>query len=334
MSARLAFVLTSALEPPAVVEQLIDLLDPFPVVVQHDFGAQPLFTLRPRPGRLFWVPREHSPAWGTWAGVMALCDAVRHALRETEADYVQLLSGSCLPLRPVQAFARHVADQEVDANAAWFDAFESDDTLMAYAWRLVGKGDRVLGRRVLRRLGADWFRGPLTMVPRAGLQILQRPAPTSAIARARALGAVTLTRAALQQRMDQIPDEAGLPPVFGSGWIGARRRAWEFMLDRLQDPAVRCWLEHVHFPDEHAWVSLLAGSNLRVGPLNHLVGRFAPSGKGIPFATPDLARIDATSAFFGRKFSLAADDPVRFAVVSRLQTGDYRPSMRLRVVSR
>lgn len=334
MSARLAFVLTCALEPPAVVEQLIDLLDPFPVIVQHDFGAQPLFALRPRPGRLFWVPVEHSPGWGTWAGVMAVSDAVRHALRVTDADYVQILSGSCLPLRPVQAFARHVAEQDVDANAAWFDAFESDDALMAYAWRLVGNRDRVLGRRVLRRLASDWFREPPTMAPRAGLQIPKRQMPSGPIERARALGAVTITRAALQQRLDQIPDAAALPPVFGSGWIGARRRVWEYLRDRLQVPEVRAWLEHVHFPDEHAWVSLLAGSRFRVGPLNHLVGRFAPSGKGIPFATPDLARIDATSAFFGRKFSLEADDPVRFAVVSRLQQGDYRPSMRLRVVDR
>lgn len=334
MSVRLAFLLTSSVEPPAVIEQLIDLLDPFPVVVHHDFGVQPDFPLRPRPGRLLWAPATHSPGWDTWAGVQSMGHAVRHALRETQADYLQLLSGSCLPLRPVQAFARHIAEQEADANAAWFDPFESDDALMAYAWRLVGEDSRSLGRRLLRRLSHDWFREPATVTPRAGLEIAHRKTPSRGLDRARARVALAVTRAALQQRLDQMPDSVALPPVFGSGWIGARRRAWGYLLGRLQDPAVERWLKPVHLPAEHAWVSMLAGSNLRVGPLNHLAGRLAPDGAGIPFATQDLARIDASSAFFGRPFSVDATDPVRFAAVSRLQQGDYRPSMRLRVVSR
>src|SRR5690606_8850071 len=104
-----------------------------PILVHHDWSQQAEFPLN-RPGVSF-VPQPQRTGWADWKFSRGILHLVAEAVRTQQFDYFQLLSPTCLPVRPMKAFEEHLAaagaDFLVDAVA-----LDSDPTaLMSHGWR-------------------------------------------------------------------------------------------------------------------------------------------------------------------------------------------------------
>ncbi|EIC22587.1 beta-1,6-N-acetylglucosaminyltransferase [Thiorhodovibrio frisius] len=119
---KLAFVLL-AHEPPAQLRPLIDSLlaagsDVFvhyDASAPHDLNANSReWALERHPGRLFHAKRV-KVTWGEWSIVQATLNCLTLARQQGfDCDAMMLLSGSCMPIKPVALLAEHLAEQPLD----------------------------------------------------------------------------------------------------------------------------------------------------------------------------------------------------------------------------
>lgn len=297
--ARPLFLVMTAVEHPGVVDQLVRALAPFPVVIHHDFGAREEHGFRPA-RHLSFAPGPGRGGWGAWSYVEALRESLRYCLSREDVDYFQLLSGSCLPIRPVAAFAQYLADSEADVHADWFDVREEEDATLGYAYRMLADRDtvtfRALRRMALLRFGKEQVRRPVCglevpIAQHAGWLQLAEPVLGAALDRQLRLGGERSLH---------------LRPVIGSNWLGMRRRAAEHLVECLSDPAIVAHFHQRFIPEEHAIPAVLAAGDFRREPSNHLINRFDDRGHPLRFDVGDLLRLRACGRWFARKFP---DDP-------------------------
>ena len=313
MSDTIAFAVVSALQQPAAIEQLARTLAPHPLVVHHDHAKQPVFALSAPNVR--WVPDPQPTGRGTWSFLQGVLRTVGHALNDTGADYVQLLSPTCLPIRPLAEFEASVAADAFDAHIDLFPLLRDADTLMTFSYRNFAP-EQSLRYKVLRRAGRIYFGRAPELVQDSGLSIHRRPAADGPMPwRARA--ALALTELAAAGHLWRTPLSAGLAPMMGSTWFGARRRVWEALIERIAEPAIVAHFSRLWIPDEVLLPTLVADGGFRIGPSNHAVSPFI---EGSPkwIDADDLASMVKTGRFFARKFRDDPRDPVRLSALARL----------------
>ena len=303
---RLLFVVTTALEDPRVVDQLVSMLAPHQVVIRHDFSAraEPGF----RPARnLTMAPGLGHAGWGVWSFVEAIRDTMRHCLRHHDFDYLQMLSGSCLPIHPIREFQRHIGRSPADIHLDSFDLRDERGAVHGYAYRLLADRD-TFAFRALRKLRQTYLGGDALRRPVVGLEV---PVPDGA----RWLAALEPMLVAAMRWQGRIGSNAPqLDPVVGSNWFGLRRDACAFLARRLSEPRVIRHFMGRMLPEEHALPAVLAASPFRIGPSNHLINEFDPQGHPVRFELDDLPRIAASSRWFARKFPDHVDAPIRSAI--------------------
>jgi hypothetical protein len=313
MSDAIAFAVVSALQQPATVEQLARTLAPHPMVVHHDHGKQPGFALSSPNVR--WVPDPQPTGRGTWSFLQGVLRTVRHSLDALGADYVQLLSPTCLPIRPLAEFEASVAAGAFDAHIDLFPLLRDADTLMTFAYRNYAP-EQSLRYKVLRRAGRVYFGRAPELVQDSGLSIHRRPAGDGTLPwRARA--ALALTELAAAGHLWRTPLSTGLVPMMGSTWFGARRRVWEALIERIAEPAIVAHFSRLWIPDEVLLPTLIADCGFRVGPSHHAISAFI---EGSPkwIDAEDLASMSKTGRFFARKFRDDPQDPVRLSALARV----------------
>ncbi len=307
---RIVYVVTTALEKAATVEQLLGQLGDRPVVLHHDFDTQPGFAVRPRPNLRLVPSVRHDGRVDPWSAVDDVRRSVRFAFEHFEFDYLQLLSGSCLPTRPIEEFERHIAQSRDDAHVDWFDVTNDPNVLAGFAYRMFGN-DGDLRFRMFRKL-RDLYFGKAPVVRQHGGMALMLPTVAGGFL-TRTLRAATLklARGALAGRLGRVPYGLQLPPVVGSAWFGARRDIWQYLVAQAEDPAIGRFFRHKRLPAELVWPALLAGSGFRLGPSNHLIGTLDADEAPQPFCARDLARIISAPAFFARRFPNDSAAPIR-----------------------
>jgi hypothetical protein len=313
---KLAFGILSAREDPAAIGQLIASLGPHSLIfAHHDVSKSPAPVLHHRPNlRLVREPvRTH---WGAWS----LCEAILRLLRDALADpdwgYFQLLSGSCLPIKRIDAFQRFLDDADTDANVDMVALDEDPVAMMSHGYRAYAQADTT-GHRVLRKL-RRWYLGDHPhRVDRQGLGFAL-PAPERAGgAGARiALGSMRLVTAGSAPGIDH-PFNGRLRCFAGSTWWGARRAACEYLLAQPDDGPLQRFFKRVSIPDEFYFQTVLGNSGFAIGESNHMISRFddAHPTRLEAAALPALA---ASPRFFARKFPDDPTDPLRLEVLSRL----------------
>src|SRR5690606_10510136 len=121
-------------QPAATVAHLCDALGTSQsILIHHDWSQQPGFALD-RPN-VSYVRHPHRTGWANWGFSQGILKLVEEALDSLDFDYFQLLSPTCLPIRPVESFAAHLegtrADFYVDAVRLDEDRF----TLLSHGWR-------------------------------------------------------------------------------------------------------------------------------------------------------------------------------------------------------
>lgn len=311
---KVVFLVMSAQQPSATVEQLIDSLAPHRVVVHHDFGK--LADFRLASNRATLVPQHRDTGWGTWGFCDAILHSLAHCLERHDFDYLQLLSPTSLPIRPLAEFEAQVADGRFDAHADLIDLTEDVDAWMTYAARAYPPA-RSLRQRAGRRL-ARWYFGPnpepasvksmVVLRPRNregfGTQVLRRWPP------------LALTKLLVAGMASRHPYAAKLRPTVGSTWFGASRDVCAFLVEQGRDRGIGGFFSTLSNADEHFFPTMLRNSPYRVGPSNHSVSPFDKAGHPRRIDVDELARSLRSGRYFARKFADDPADAVRFQAIA------------------
>jgi hypothetical protein len=305
----------SAVQAQETVDQLATALAPHPVLVHHDFAQTPDFRLR-SPNAAF-VPEPKRTGWGTWGFTEAILHSIDFALRERAFDYLQILSPTCLPIKPLAAFASHVADPAHDAHFGAIDLLDDRDALMWVGYRAFAKRD-TFRFRALRYLSRAYFRGVSAKREIAGVWLrsgvstnrLGRPTLVSRVA----LGCIIANS---HPTIGRHVFDAGFRPHFGSVWFGARREVVTRLSEAARDVRLRACFSRIQLPEEFLFSSLLARASRSPGTLNHLVNTFEEANPRW-LTDADFPRLQRSEAFFARKFADDAAAPLRLRVLSEL----------------
>ena len=305
---RIVFVVMSAVAPAATVEQLAQALAPHTVLVHHDFSQAPDFRLD-SPNVAF-VPEPRRTGWGVWGFTDGIFHALRHAVAHHDFDYLQLLSPSCLPIKPMARFEAHVQGP-ADAHFECVDLLADRDALMSVGYRAFTP-EHSWRHRVLRRLSREYFGQAWGRRDEAGIWLRSggRSGPLSWLA----LGA---TRALSQPQLGRHPFDASFRPYYGSVWFGARRHVVASLLDGFDRSGVREYFCRLRIAEEFLVPSLLMQARPARGPLNHFIQRFDEAHPG-KLVEEHLDLLRASPAFFARKFPNDAEARVRVRVLQEL----------------
>ncbi|KQT13498.1 hypothetical protein [Ramlibacter sp. Leaf400] len=308
MRPRILFVVMSAVAAPGTVEQLALSLAPHTVLLHHDFSQSPDFRVEAQ--NVAFVPEPVRTGWGTFGFVEGIFHALDHAVRHHDFDYLQLLSPTCLPIKPLSHFEAHVA-QPVDAHFGAIDLMDDQDCLMSVGYRAFTPAD-TFRHRVLRRLTAEYFARRRGRRDESGVWIHSGGGVGWKARLAR-----WTVRAAAHRALGPHPFGPGLRPYYGSVWFGARPHVVRGMVEAFRQPELRTWFSRLRIAEEFLVPTLLmrlAGSR---GPLNHYISRFDQAHPH-KLRDEDLDELRVSPAFFARKFP---DDPqaqVRWKVLGEL----------------
>jgi hypothetical protein len=317
LQSRIVFLVMSAHQPAELITQLVGVLAPHPVVVHHDFSKCADFRLEVAGAHLVPDPRE--TGWGTWGFCEAILHGMRFCLEQFDFDYLQLLSPTCLPIRPIAEFQRHIESDGADAHADLLDLYSDTQAWATYATRAhLPAGSYRL--RAAYRL-ARWYRASYADVEqRSSLQILTPKPGRAPIAGSVAdrimLAAVTMLARTGCTRAVYGPHWR---PAVGSTWFGAKPEVCRYLIERAGDLRIREAFTRLSNVDEHFFPSLIHNSPFRVGPSNHMVSKFRNDGHPAEIDATALQMLCASGRFFARKFPQSVDAPIRRRVLSLVQ---------------
>lgn len=317
MKPRIVFAIFSALQKPSTVAQLAEALAPHTVLIHHDFRKQADFHID-LPNVRF-VPNPTDTGWGNWGLSQGIYHTIQHSLREFEFDYLQLMSPTCLPIRPVAEFEQHVRSSTADVHGDFFDITESPEMMMVFGARCFAP-DETFRHRVLRRM-QRWYFGPVVSVQQHVSLSIRRRAdsrPLGPIESLRAAIALRVTTMARDGVLYRHPFDAQFRPYIGSTWIGMKHKAAQYLVGTRSDPRVESHFRHLPIVDEILFPTFLANSGMKIEPGNHAVNTFTVAGNPEWITDDDFDRLTKTQMFFARKFPDDSRAPVRLRALERL----------------
>lgn len=304
---RIAFVVMSAVSRPETVDQLARALAPHPVLVHHDFSQTPQFALS-APNASF-VPNPRRTGWAVFGFNEGVFHSLAHALANVEFDYLQTLSPTCLPIKPMAAYEAHA--MQADAHFECIDLLADRDALMSVGYRAFTP-EGSLRHRALRRLSGAYFGATPGRRDEAGIWLRTGRGP--GLVPWLALAAVTT---ASRPRIGRHVFGTALRPYYGCAWFGARREVVAGMVELFARPELHDWFARLRIAEEFLTPSLLMHLKVRQGPMNHFIQTYDEAHVG-QITLADLPRLQASPAFFGRKFPDDPAAPVRQRVLREL----------------
>ncbi len=309
----IAFGVLCSKEATPAVRQLIGALgEQQPVFVHHDHRKSPRFTIN-QPN-VHFVPDPLDTGWGTWQFVQAIIKTMRVALAQSNFEYFQVLSGSCLPIKSIAKFEQFVAARTHDVHMGLISLDESSDTMMSHGYRVFAQNESLRYRLLLR--ARKWYlSGNTVTIQKSGLGIIHLTESARESMTLSARLAMSFTAMARRGQAFQHPFREGITPYIGSTWFGCSREVCEFLVNRSQDEALETYYRKTKLIDESYFHTLIGNSSFSVGPSNHLISDFVESHPRL-IEAGEIHRLLQTPAFFARKFKLTLDDPAREAALS------------------
>ena len=305
---RIVYLVMSAVSRPGTVDQLASALAPHTVLVHHDFSQQPDFRLHAP--NVHWVPDPHRTGWAYFGFVEGIFHSLRHALGHLDFDYLQLLSPTCLPVRPVREFETHVRGP-CDAHFDCIELMRDRDALMSVGYRALTP-EGTLRHRVLRRLSGAYFGDSAGRRDEAGIWLRSGRAPgiTPRVAYA-------AVRAFCHPAIGHHLFDESFRLHYGSTWFGARREIVAGMVSLFSQPEIHGYFSRLRIADEFLIPTLLMHLGVRKGPMNHYIQRYQDAHTG-EIGEASLERVRQSRAFFARKFPDNPDAMVRWRVLKEL----------------
>ena len=308
MKPKIIFLVMSAVSKPETVDQLARALGPHIVLVHHDFSQTPVFPLGA--SNVVFVPNPKRTGWGLFSFVEGIFHSMQYALANLEFDYLQLLSPSCLPIKPMKAFEAHISGH-ADAHFDCVDVLRDQDALMSIGYRALTP-DRSFRFRVARRLTSVYFGDSPGRREEAGIWLRsgdrRNPASWLALLFMKALGRQSIGRHIFNK---------SYRAYYGTTWFGARRHVAADMVDQFQRPEIQSYFSSLNLPEEIVLPTLLMHLQLIKGPMNHCFQHYEQSHPRL-YEEQDLEQLRGSTAFFARKFPNDPAAPVRTRVLDEM----------------
>jgi hypothetical protein len=305
---KIVFLVMSAVNAAATVDQLARALAPHLVLVHHDFSQTPVFRLTA--SNVLFVPEPRRTGWNFFGFVDGIFHSLRYALTHLDFDYLQLLSPSCLPIKPRQQFEAHVSGP-AEAHFCSIDLLRDRDAMMSVGYRAFTP-EKSLRFRIFRRLSQTYFGQSGGRRDEAGVW-LRTGGGRSVAARAGLLAVTMLSWRWLGRHIF----DAGFPPYYGSAWFGARRHVVTGMLELFERPGLRDYFSRLCLAEEFLIPTLLMHLRPVQAPMNHHIQMFDGAHAGA-IAEAHIDQLRNCPAYFARKFPDDAAAPVRLRVLDEL----------------
>ena len=311
MKPKIVFLVMSAVSKPETMEQLARALAPHTVLVHHDFSQTPDFQLT-APNVLF-VPNPKRTGWAFFGFVDGIFHSMQYALTNLDFDYLQLLSPTCLPIKPLEQFEAHVSG-DADAHFDCIDLLRDRDALMSVGYR-VFTPEKSFWHRVARRLSNAYFGASSGRRDEAGIW-LRSGGGNSAISwiaffAIKAIQALSWPAVGLHLRDEKFR------LYYGSAWFGARRQVVAGMLEGFLRRGVRDYFSRRRIAEEFLIPTLLMHLRPRKGPMNHCIQLYDQAHPGV-FNEAHIEQLKHSPAYFARKFPDDPAAPVRTRVLGEL----------------
>ena len=308
MTPKIVFLVMSAVHTPETVDQLAHALAPHTVLVHHDFSQTPAFALTA--ANVVFVPDPKRTGWAYFGFIDGIFHAMQYALAHLDFDYLQLLSPTCLPIKPLQQFEAHVSG-DAEAHFDCVDLLRDRDALMSVGYRALTP-ENSLRHRVARRLPKAYFGASPGRRDEAGIWLL-----SGGKKNVFSWLAILATKALCRPLIGRHIFDEAFRPYYGSTWFGARRHIIAGMLESFSRPGVRDYFSRLRIADEFLIPTLLMQLGPRKGPMNHFIQKFDQAHPG-RIDEQDMAQLKACGAFFGRKFPDAPAALIRTRVLAEL----------------
>lgn len=312
---RIAFLLMSAVAQAGTVEQLARALHPHTVLVHHDFQQTPQFELSADNVR--WVPNPVHTGWAQFSFTEGIFHGLAYALHELDFDYLQLLSPTCLPIKPLASFERHISGRH-DAHFEAIDLSRDRDAQLSVGYR-AWTHEGSLAHRIARRLVSSYYGNSAGRRDEAGVWLRTGRGSTAWAA----LAGWPLHAGARRLARWYIGSQR-LTLHYGSVWFGARRPIIEGLVQAYRQPGLRDRFARMHIAEEFLIPSLLMQLRPHRGPMNHLIARFDGAHPGV-FGAGQLETLRRSPAWFARKFADDPQAPVRRQVIAQLVRPPLNP---------
>lgn len=237
-----------------------------------------------RCARVHVMHRRHRCEWGTWGIVAATLASVRALLhREPSVSHVALISGACLPLRPLAELETFLAR---NPTTDFIESVAVDET----GWSRCG-------------FDLDRFRFRFPFAFRRNRWMFDR-------------------WVALQRRMGltrTMPD--GLQPHLGSQWWCLTRPTLEGILNDPQRTTNERFFRNTWIPDESYFQSLARRHSARIESRSLTYARFDHWGRPHEFHDDHATLLRESGCFFARKIWPGADALYRAFPMARFPAG-------------
>ncbi|MGE0800695.1 MAG: hypothetical protein AB7G13_15320 [Lautropia sp.] len=302
--------------------QLARSLAPHTVLIHHDFSQTADFVID-EPNVVF-VADPKRTGWAVWGFVDGLFHGMRYALRHLEFDYLQVLSPTCLPIKPIADFERHVMAGGIEAHYAAVDVLNDPDAYMTIGFRAFAP-QGTLRYKLLMRMTWLYFGGVNLLNDHDSSQQrrdvgnvqLRTGGETTASGRLRLRARFARGIMRLAERYGRHGFSSDLPPFYGSTWFGARRHVIAWMVDRFAQPDIQRYFPDKHIADEFLVPTLLKRGGFRSGTVNHCIVTFVEANPTW-LSDADFDKLRASPAHFARKFPDDSTAPIRHRVLRDL----------------
>lgn len=308
MKPNILFLVMSAVNKVETVDQLARALAPHTVLVHHDFSQTPEFPLTAPNVR--FVPNAKRTGWAFFGFVDGIFHSMQYALSHLDFDYLQLLSPTCLPIKPIAEFEACVSGG-AQAHFDCIDLLRDREALIGVGYRAFTP-ENSIRFRIARRASNAFFAQSCGRRDEAGIW-LRSGGGKGLLAWPSYLLVQALSRPSIGRH---IFNDA-FRPYYGTAWFGARRSVVAGMVEVFARPGIRDYFSRLCISEEFLFPTLLMQLAASKGPMNHIVQKFDGAHTGF-FGEADIERLRASHAYFGRKFP---DDPhasVRLRVLDEL----------------
>ena len=307
---RIAFGVLSSKQSEQFIDEIARAVAPHPVFVHHDFSKVPV--LRPLQPNVTVLRDPVPTAWGDWSLVAATMRLMERALEDRDVTHFQLLSESCLPVRPLAEFENHLRHEQPDFMID-MRPLDEPQSLLSHGWRYLSEPGWLRRAARLATVCA-WQRAGHAQVNNINLQLAGMA--EGPLARVRQWVGYQVLMAIAWRHRKRLRCLGGQRLAIGSQWFGASRRGVDWLL-RARDalPRLTRHFERSHIPDEaylHTLVSCAqaAALPLVVRPGNHALYWDGCGTGPDALAAADLPRVLASGRHFARKFPLEAGHDV------------------------
>lgn len=307
---RIVFGVLSSKDSSAAITQLADSVWPHRLIVHHDFTKFANFSIER--ANVTVLSNTIKTAWGDWTLVDATLLLIKEALLDHSFTYFQLLSESCLPVRPITEFENYL---HIECPNAMIDLLPLDsqnkDVLLSHAWRYLPRKQII--RRILRRAIVLCQGHTQKSYQKLSINTILLKTDDSFFRRIIHFIAQLIVSIFLSPLLGQFPVGSVKKCWVGGQWFGMSRPMAEFIVATIHKcPKIIEYFSSTRIPDESFFHTLIANSGFdRIYPSNHTVF-WKSNGTGPDQLTQDeLDSAQQSGRFFSRKFSIDSMDAIR-----------------------